>query len=193
MTGTREALVESAARLLDEGGVAAVTLREVGRLVGVSHNAPYKHFTGKQALLAAVAARELRGLHAALRESIRRKRSPRTALRAALHDYLGWALQYPARFKLVFGPWTIESEELAEAATLAQATFVDLVARAQEDRALPPGDSVRLASLLRALTHGAADLAYAGHLTATGKGNAAPDELVDDLLRYLQDAVAPTG
>jgi AcrR family transcriptional regulator len=191
MASTREALVEAAARLLDEGGVEAVTLREVGHRVGVSHNAPYKHFAGKQALLAAVAARELRGLHAGVRESIRHDHPSRTALRAALHDYVSWALQYPARFKLVFGPWTIESEELAEAATLAQVTFVDLVALAQKDRALPPGDSVRLASLLRALTHGAADLAFAGHLAAAGKGNAGPDDLVDDLLGYLQNAAAP--
>lgn len=192
MTSTREALVEAAARLLDEGGVEAVTLREVGHLVGVSHNAPYKHFAGKQALLAAVAARELRGLHAALRDSMQDERSPRSALRAVLHDYLDWALRYPARFKLVFGPWTIDSEELAEAATLAQTTFVELVARAQAVRALPPGDSVRLASLLRALTHGAADLAFAGHLAAEGKGNAAPDELVDDLLGYLRNAATST-
>jgi AcrR family transcriptional regulator len=188
MTTTREALVEVAARLLDEGGPEAVTLRDVGRLAGVSHNAPYKHFARKQALLAAVAARELRGLHAALRESIRHRRSPRTALRTALHDYLSWAVRYPARFKLVFGPWTIESDELADAATLAQATFVDLVTRAQEAGTLPPGDPVRLASLLRALTHGAADLALAGHLTGEAKGDAAPDDLVDDLLGYLHKA-----
>jgi AcrR family transcriptional regulator len=193
MTNTREALVEAAARLLDEGGVEAVTLREVGRLAGVSHNAPYKHFAGKQALLAAVAARELRGLHAALRESIRRTRTPQTALRAALHDYLDWALRYPARFKLVFGPWTIESQELADAATVAQTTFVDLVARAQDGGALPPGDPARQAALLRALAHGAADLAFAGHLTGAGKGGAEPGELVDDLLGFLRDAAAAAG
>ena len=45
--------------LLDEGGVDHVTLREVGRRAGVSHNAPYKHFESKEALLAAIAAREL--------------------------------------------------------------------------------------------------------------------------------------
>lgn len=193
MVDTREALVEAAARLLDAGGVEAVTLREVGPAVGVSHNAPYKHFAGKQALLAAVAARELRGLRAALHESTSRKRSPRIALRTGLHDYLSWAMRYPARFKLVFGPWTIDSPELADAAGSAQATFVDLVTRAQDAHALPAGDPVRLASLLRALAHGAADLAYAGHLTGAGKGRAAPDELVDDLLGYLQDAAASAG
>ncbi|NUQ86967.1 MAG: helix-turn-helix transcriptional regulator, partial [Glycomyces artemisiae] len=59
---TREALIDVAARLLDEGGTDAVTLRQVGHGAGVSHNAPYKHFAGKEALLAAVAARELQGL-----------------------------------------------------------------------------------------------------------------------------------
>lgn len=193
MTGTREALVEAAARLLDEGGVEAVTLREVGRLAGVSHNAPYKHFSGKQALLAAVAARELRALHEAVRDSMRRKRSPRTALRAALRDYLDWAKRYPARFKLVFGPWTVDSPELAAAAATTHAAFVELVVAAQATRELPPGDPVRLASLLRALAHGAADLALTGHLADDGKGNAGPDDLVGDLLGYLQDAAASTS
>ncbi|PSL05921.1 TetR family transcriptional regulator [Haloactinopolyspora alba] len=188
MVSTREALVDEAARLLDAGGVESVTLREVGSAAGVSHNAPYKHFAGKQALLAAVAARELLGLDAALTEAMQRQRSARMALRSALHDYVDWALQYPARFKLVFGRWTIDSDELADAARSAQTTFVDLVASAQKAGALPPGDTVRLASLLRALAHGAADLASAGHLTDADKGNAGPDELVDDLLDYLQNA-----
>ncbi|WP_291410022.1 TetR/AcrR family transcriptional regulator [Actinophytocola sp.] len=58
--GTRESLVDAATALLDEGGVAAVTLREVGRQVGVSHNAPYKHFASKELLLAAVRRRSWR-------------------------------------------------------------------------------------------------------------------------------------
>jgi ribonuclease BN (tRNA processing enzyme) len=41
---TREKLVTEAARLLDAGGDAAVTLRAVAQAVGVSHNAPYRHF-----------------------------------------------------------------------------------------------------------------------------------------------------
>ena len=59
---TRDALVDAAASLMDAGGVAAVTLREVGRQAGVSRGAPYKHFADKEALLAAVAARDLAAL-----------------------------------------------------------------------------------------------------------------------------------
>ena len=52
---TSERLVTAAAELLDAGGEAAVTLRAVGSAIGVSHNAPYKHFVSRDDLLAAVA------------------------------------------------------------------------------------------------------------------------------------------
>jgi AcrR family transcriptional regulator len=186
--GTRDTLIEAATRLLDEGGVQAVTLREVGGRAGVSHNAPYKHFPSKEALLAAVAARELLRQREALEDTIARKRSPETVLRAAVHQYVGWALEHPARFRLVFGKWTIDSAELGAAVDSAQSVLVDVVAGAQGAGVLPRGDAVRLASLLRALAHGAADLASAGHLEARGKGHASADQLVDDLLRYLKAA-----
>jgi AcrR family transcriptional regulator len=188
--GTREALIEAAARLLDAGGVEAVTLREVGRQAGVSHNAPYKHFASKEALLASVAARELTGQVAALAATMQRERSPEAVLRTAMHRYVAWALDRPARFKLTFGTWSIESEELAAAADAAQTMLVDVVAAAQDAGALPSGDAVRLASLLRALAHGAADLASAGHLASNGKGHASAEELVDDLFEYLRGAAA---
>ncbi|MFJ2738038.1 TetR/AcrR family transcriptional regulator [Streptomyces sp. NPDC087440] len=52
---TRRALLDAAAELLDLGGPEAVTLREVGARAGVSRGAPYRHFTGKDSLLTAVA------------------------------------------------------------------------------------------------------------------------------------------
>jgi AcrR family transcriptional regulator len=51
----REVLLQSAIRLIAEVGPTAFTLREVARQAGVSHNAPYRHFQDKDALLAAVA------------------------------------------------------------------------------------------------------------------------------------------
>jgi AcrR family transcriptional regulator len=182
---TREALLDAAARLLDAGGVEAVTLREVGRQAGVSHNAPYKHFPSKEYLLAALAARELERRGARPEPSA----SPADRLREALHSYVRWALDSPARFRLIFGPWTVDSTELHLAADAAQSRFVDTVVTAQQADLLPPGDPVRLASLLRSLAHGAADLAAAGHLAAGGKGNADPADLVDDLLAHLRPAL----
>src|ERR1700737_2024953 len=111
---TRAQLVAAAAKLLDQGGPAAVTLREVGRLAGVSHNAPYKHFADKEELLAAIAARELANQRRGVRPT--EGKTPIDQLRAMMHGYVRWATQHPARFKLTFGAWSTDSDALASAA-----------------------------------------------------------------------------
>jgi AcrR family transcriptional regulator len=184
---TRTELITAAATLLDRGGPAEVKLREVGKLAGVSHNAPYKHFADKEELLAAVAAEELRSQSQLMRR-LAASRKPIDALRALAGSYAEWARSKPARFKLTFGAWNIESNELREAATESRAHLVSIVKAAQARAELPKGDAERLAALLLALAHGAVDQALAGHLSATGKGNANPEDLFDDLLRYLRQS-----
>ena len=51
---TDQRLIAAATSLLDSGGEAAVTIRAVAQAVGVSHNAPYKHFEDRSSLLRAV-------------------------------------------------------------------------------------------------------------------------------------------
>jgi len=189
---TRDRLIEAATRLLDEGGPAAVTLREVGRLAGVSHNAPYKHFAGKEDLLAAVAARELarprRPPAAAGPRAAAGSASGAQVLREMMHGYVGWAMRHPARFKLTFGAWSAGSDELADAAGSARAALVAAVRDAQASREVAGGDPERVAALILATAHGAVDLALSGHLSETGKGHARPQDLVDDLLAHLRPA-----
>jgi AcrR family transcriptional regulator len=185
METMRDRLIAAAIELLDRGGPAAVTLREVGRLAGVSHNAPYKHFVDKEHLLAAVAARELeRQTDAGRRRS--KGRPAGEVLQAMMQGYVRWGLRHPARFKLTFGAWSTDSAELAKAATAGRTAFVDAVVQAQAAGALPGGEPERLAALLQALAHGAVDLALSGHLSKTGKGHARPSDLVDDLFTYLR-------
>jgi len=136
--------------------------------------------------LAAVAARELERRVVVPAETREQRPSPQEALRATMHRYIAWAREHPARFKLVFGAWSVDSPELGAAAHAAQAQLTGIVAAAQDVGALPAGDPVRLASLVRALAHGGADLAAAGHLAPDGKGHAGPEQLIDDLLGYLR-------
>jgi AcrR family transcriptional regulator len=178
-------LVDVAAELVEEGGPPAVTLREVGRRAGVSHNAPYKHFASKEELLAAVAVRELQRPQ---RPSTRAPQSGIERVRWLVHGYVRHALKYPNLFKLTYGPWTIENDELTDAANQARGTLIDAAVQAQQAKDLPAGDPDRLTALLLAVAHGAADLALSGHLAETGKGHADPLQLVDDLLDYLAAA-----
>ena len=93
----RRALLAAARALLEESGPEALSLRDVARRVGVSHNAPYRHFPTKQALLAAVAA----GGFAALSTRMTNL-PPAPGLAAAFRCYLGFAREQPGLFRLMF-------------------------------------------------------------------------------------------
>lgn len=184
MATTRDRLIEVAASLLDHGGPAAVTLREVGRLAGLSHNAPYKHFADKNDLLAAVAAGELGGLADSLTTAAAPEHGA-VRITAALRVYVAWAIRHPERFRLVFGAWSGEHEELEAAAGGAVVAITAVVAAAQaEDRSLPT-DTERLVALVWSSAHGMVDLELAGHLRKRD-GVPGPDELLGDLVTLLR-------
>src|SRR5256714_12953085 len=81
----RDGLVAAGLELARSGGPDAVVLREATRMVGVVPNAAYRHFTGRDELLAAVcreALRELAGRMAAGVARVRGKHGdPAAALR----------------------------------------------------------------------------------------------------------------
>ena len=181
---TNERLIDAAVELLDRGGPPAVTLREVGKLAGVSHNAPYRHFADKEDLLAAVATRELRK-QAASMSAARKMRSTRLALRTAVREYFDWARIYPARFALVFGSWSKPNSELREAARYTLSLLVEIVRKGQDQGELPRAKPERLAALIHAVAHGSAALEFSSHSSGRSKMASSPEVLLDDLLRYL--------
>lgn len=173
---TRERLIEAAAELLDRGGRAAVTLREVGRAAGISHNAPYRHFVDKDDLLAAVAARELERLTF----------NPHGGVAGMVRAYVNWALDRPERFRLTFGRWDRHHPALDAAATRSRQAMIEGVRLAQASGTLPTGDPDRLGALLLATAQGAVSMSLDGHLAPDGKGRADPSGLVEDLLEHLR-------
>src|SRR6202167_6716983 len=66
----RTALLEQAERTLQEEGIDALSLRELARSAGVSHGAPRRHFSDRQALLDALAERGYARLGAELRAAL---------------------------------------------------------------------------------------------------------------------------
>src|SRR5258707_13128685 len=86
------ALLRAAGKTLEKEGVEALKLREVARRAGVSHNAPYRHFAQREALLAALAAQGFEWLGAA-----QRKAAQAGGLRGLGEAYVGFALDHPQR------------------------------------------------------------------------------------------------
>src|SRR5262249_52270729 len=87
----RRALLDAALGMLAREGGTALTLREVARRAGVTHAAPYRHFTDKQALLAAVAEEGFRMLSSEMASSAREATDPRQALQAIGTSYVRFA------------------------------------------------------------------------------------------------------
>lgn len=97
------ALVVAALELIERKGADALTLREVTSAVGVTHGAAYRHFEDKTALLAAIAEEGYRLLAQRLSETSRRLRTPRTRLRAIACEYVAFALERPAHYRVMWG------------------------------------------------------------------------------------------
>src|SRR5919206_2322086 len=90
----RPALLRTAAKTLEKEGLGALSLRELARRAGVSHNAPYRHFPDRDSLLAALAAEGFEMLGDALEKRPRREMG---------EAYVEFALAHPQRFRLMFG------------------------------------------------------------------------------------------
>jgi len=64
----RAAMLAAASKIVEKEGTTGLSVREAARRAGVSHNAPYRHFPDREALLAAVAAEGFRELGERLKD-----------------------------------------------------------------------------------------------------------------------------
>lgn len=103
---TDKKLIAAASALLDAGGEEAVTLRAVGHAVGVSHNAPYKHFRNRDALLAAVAIVDFAVLTEAFTGIRQSSSQPASKLNQAFGKVIDYGREHPARYRLLFSNQT---------------------------------------------------------------------------------------
>jgi len=183
---TRRALLDAAAALLDSGGPAAVTLREVGARAGVSRGASYRHFPDKENLLTEVAAEGWERLGQAT-YALRADSQllPRERLRAALTAVLLLARRQPHLYQLMFAAPVADPGAVVRAAQLMCDEFLDLVAPVVGQQ-----DSARSAAILLTGVHGAAGLAASGLLT-TDKWHTTADELVDALVDVVVEGDRP--
>ncbi len=104
----REALVDAAVDAVREGGPEALALRQLARRVGVSHNAAYRHFADREALVDVVAERALAALVAAVHRRLDAlvEADPVTSARRRLMaigaGYVEFALAEGGLFRLLF-------------------------------------------------------------------------------------------
>jgi len=184
---TKEQLVSAASKLLDSGGQHAVTLRAVAEQVGVSHNAPYRHFPSRSALLAAVAERDFDRLRQAFEDQVSAGHDAETALRNAAAALIEYAVQHKARYRLLFSdPGLLPEPSLRHAALGSFQAFGLIVSRCQREGILPAIDAVSLTGLIYAALHGAIDLELGGRASES-KGLGSIEATVGLLFHLLKN------
>ena len=100
----RRTLVDAARELVSEGQAWDFSLREVARRAGVSHSAPYNHFSDKRELLGEVAASGFRSLQHELVVATSDEPDATQALVLLGKSYISFAEENPALYRLMFGP-----------------------------------------------------------------------------------------
>lgn len=190
----REALAEAAVEGAREHGPDGLAVRELARRVGVSHNAAYRHFADRDALVDVVAARA----HAGLVEVMQRRLAtvtesdPVVRARRRLTEtgsgYVEFALAEPGLFRVLFTSYP--EAPVAEPATddpygILTAALDDLVAVGYLDAARRPGAEVTC----WAAVHGFAVLVTEGPLR--GLGAAERDATLATMLDTLDRAHGP--
>ncbi len=188
---TDQRLIAAAIALLDAGGGSAVTIRAVAQAVGVSHNAQYKHFANRSALLRAVALQDFAMLADAFAGVRRLPVKPLAKLRRALACFVAYGQDHPARYRLLFSDPDIATpggDPVLEAAAMRPfAAFAAIVRGCQEAQELPDVPNAELTGLIYAAVHGLIDLQASGRLHQE-KGLAGVPAGVDVLVRILARA-----
>lgn len=100
----RRALIDTALQLVTEEQDWTFSLREVARRAGVSHRAPYNHFTDRLDLLAAVAAVGFAKLRDGMLRAMAGIEGPEATLTVICRTYVRLGLENPALYRLMFGP-----------------------------------------------------------------------------------------
>ena len=181
----REALTEAARRFIAERGLGGFTLVDAAKLVGVSPTAVYRHFRGRDDLVAEVAGRGFDHLAARLARALRGPGTPIERFTRMGEAYLAFAEEEPGFYTAMFasaarqeppGPWGPAPEQRGQAGNAFNILTNALMMTFPEG--LDGADPRFIALEVWALSHGLATLAAAGQLP---KGPGLPDK--QELLR----------
>ena len=135
----RAAVLAAAWKMIEQDGLAGLSVREAARRAGVSHNAPYRHFADRDALLEALVSDGFEHLTKALES--------RTG-RMLGEAYVAFALEHPQRFRLMFSGARVKADLEAQFA----GSFSHLGA-----------DAAAAGAAAWSLVHGLAQLLLDGH------------------------------
>jgi AcrR family transcriptional regulator len=189
----RRRILEAAAELLRTEGVGGLSMREVARRAGVTHQAPYHHFADREAIVAELVT----GGFTMLADRLARANdgAARLGARRALLDcgraYVGFAMEQPGRFRIMFRPELCDPTRFPAAAQASERAYGELTRMVALAHGAP---DATLATLHWSMVHGLASLMVDGGLADRMPGARARQAHIEAVLATFVDiATAPPG
>ena len=134
----RDACVEEALAIVEASGIEHLSLREVARRLGVSHQAPYKHFASRDHILAEMVARAFEAFARHLDATPPTARADDDLARMGL-AYLAYARAHPLQYRLMFGTPLPDPKAHPEMMSQARHAFSRLIEGLKRMRAAQGG------------------------------------------------------
>lgn len=181
----RERICSAASRLFAEQGYDAITLRAVAAEIGCSPMTPYRYFKDKEEIFASVRAAAFRRFAAYKEAEIAGITDPTLRLRALGHAYIGFALEDPDGYRIMFALLqgsASEHPEVMRDGSRAWALIREAISQAIAAGVLK-GDVDTVAHLFWAGMHGIVSLELAGKLNLGRDLRALVEPMLDSLLR----------
>lgn len=157
----KSALITAGIELLDDGGLAALTLRKCAARAGVSHAAPAHHFDGLSGLKIAIAEEGFHLFSSYLQEACDSgAQDPSARLKSLCRGYLQFGLDHSGILAVIFGDQGLASLTSTEG---KEQTDAYLLLREVCAPFVPPGQApVILETQVWSLIHGFTLLYLAG-------------------------------
>ncbi len=177
----RRALIEAAEQAIDQRGADQLSLRAVARDAGVSQTAPYRHFENKDALLLAVAENGFALMAMRMAQILGDEFADEQERSIALGtSYVHFAVEYPNRFRLMFGPRIgliiSGSDGLSDSSAFGM--LVQAIRQGQDSGQYRAGDPAEIALPSWSMVHGLANLVVDGLVPVNGESTASIRDLV---------------
>jgi AcrR family transcriptional regulator len=119
---TRQEIVEAAWGLASENGLAGVSLRDLGKRVGMQAPSLYSYFPSKAAIYDAMFSEGARAFLERLR-TLHMPRDPKQRLLTSARAYVEFCVEDPVRYQLLFQRTIPDFEPSAESYAAAIATL----------------------------------------------------------------------
>ena len=178
----KNALIQAGVEILANEGVGGLSLRKVAKKAGVSHSAPYAHFSDKQALLAAISTEG----HVRINKKIsiiveHFLDDPLRQLVEAAWTYLDFGLDDPDLFRITFSGVVEREQDYPALVEMTRKNFQlirSIVAQCQSIGVFGSGDEDMLALSVWGTVHGLVSLIQQGQVSRAVLNRYTPRQLI---------------